>query len=56
MPTMAGSDDLPPLSATGDEQGPDSSTTTGNAGGDGLGESTAPSPKAKGKAKETADA
>ena len=56
LPTMAGSDDLPPLSATGDEQGPDSSATTGNAGGDGLGESTAPSPKAKGKAKETADA
>ncbi|MEM6409929.1 MAG: DUF736 domain-containing protein [Pseudomonadota bacterium] len=60
LPTMAGSDDLPPLSATGEEQGQESSAPTGNAGGDGLGESTAPSPKAKGKTsaktKETADA
>lgn len=60
LPTMAGSDDLPPLTATGDEPGPDSSATTGNAGGDGLGESTAPSPKSKAKTsaktKETADA
>ena len=59
LPTMADGDDLPPLSATGDEQGQDSGPS-GNAAGDGLGDSTAPAPKGKAKTgskqKETADA
>ena len=59
LPTMADGDDLPPLSATGDEQGQDSSPS-GNAAGDGLGDSTAPAPRGKAKTgskqKETADA
>ena len=54
LPTMAGSDDLPPLSATSDAT--DEPGTGPAATGDGLGESTAPAPKAKAKAKETADA
>ena len=54
LPTMAGSDDLPPLSATSDAA--DEAGTGPAATGDGLGESTAPAPKAKAKAKETADA
>ena len=54
LPGMAseGEDPLPPLNATGGEPEQAGSTT----GGDGLGESTAPSPKTKAKAKETADA
>ena len=54
LPGMAseGEDTLPPLNATGGEPEQAGSTT----GGDGLGESTAPSPKTKAKAKETADA
>ena len=57
LPTMAGSDDLPPLSAVGDDQGGlAASSTGGTTGGDGLGESTAAAPKGKAKTKETADA
>ncbi|WP_297775919.1 DUF736 domain-containing protein, partial [uncultured Roseovarius sp.] len=57
MPAMAGGDDLPPLNATGDEQGGSAAGSTGGTtGGDGLGESTATAPKGKAKAKETADA
>ena len=59
LPTMAGSDDLPPLTATGnDDSSPATGQTSSNAGGDGLGESTAPAPKGKtaAKQKETVDA
>ena len=58
----AGETDLPPLTATGSQNGPDAGA--GNAESDGLGESTAPTPasssrgkaKTSAKQKETADA
>ena len=51
---------LPPMPPAGDSSSADTGTGPVNDGGDGLGESTAPAPKAKtpakGKQKETADA
>ena len=56
LPGMAseGEEALPPLNATATGSEPEQPGST--VGGDGLGESTAPSPKTKAKAKETADA
>ena len=56
LPGMAseGEDTLPPLTATATGGEPEQAGST--TGGDGLGESTAPSPKTKAKAKETAGA
>jgi hypothetical protein len=47
---------LPPLTATGDEPASDRSVDSAAATGDGLGESTAPKPAAKTKARESVDA
>ena len=58
-PVNTGEDTLPPLDAVSGETGSSGSAETDNAGGDGLGGSTAPAPKAKAKApakKETAGA
>ena len=56
LPGMAseGEEALPPLNATATGSEPEQPGST--VGGDGLGESTAPSPKAKTTATETADA
>ena len=56
LPGMVGESDgeLPPLTATA--TGGEPEQAGGTTGGDGLGESTAPAPKGKAKAKETADA
>lgn len=47
---------LPPLTATGDEPASDRSVDSAAATGDGLGESTAPKPAARTKARESVDA
>ena len=56
LPGMVSENDgeLPPLTATA--TGGEPEQAGGITGGDGLGESTAPAPKGKAKAKETADA
>ena len=59
-PVNTGEDTLPPLDAVSGETGSSGSADTGKTGGDGLGDSTAPMPKAKAKSsskeKEAADA
>jgi uncharacterized protein (DUF736 family) len=47
---------LPPLTATGDEPASDRGVDSGAPSGDGLGESTAPKPAARTKARESVDA
>ena len=60
LPASGGEGELPPLNAVSGETGSSGSADTGKTGGDGLGDSTAPMPKAKAKSsskeKEAADA